>query len=113
MQVIEKIVDSRRLAQDVAIAKYKDAPRVKLAKKEYENTLRSMHLSAKINLSEILLRMHKTNPYQSIDELIGDLQVVLVNSWKEFRTLNFDVEMGSLSIEDLISDLPEKIKQHE
>jgi hypothetical protein len=67
-----------------------------------------MHLSGKINVAEVLLKNHKHNPYVTVEELVGDLQLILIAAWTEFKTFNHSPEMASISIEELVNELPRK-----
>jgi len=108
--ITQKLAISRKLAQELTEAKFKDAPRVKIGRKDYFDVTRSMHLSGKINLAETILKTHASEPYRSIDEVLGDLQIVLSESWNEFRQVNRSELMGELNVTDLIHEMPRSIQ---
>ena len=107
MMIVDSLVPSRKLAVDITSARYKQAPKIKLNRDDYRDLAHSMHLSGKINVTEIILKNHKTNPYRTVEEIVGDLQLVLMTSWNEFRTVNPSTVMGRLELEELVNELPE------
>jgi hypothetical protein len=106
--ITEELSDSCAIAVDLTKARFKDKATVVVARQQYKDVIRSIHLSGKVNVAEIILRYHKTNPYQSVEEVIGDLQLVLASAWNEFKLVNPSTDMGKITIEELIDELPQR-----
>ncbi len=65
---------------------YRQADNVKIGKKAYLWEIELTHNHGKVEIARSLLERHLENPYKSVDELIGDIQLLLVESkndlWK-------------------------------
>ena len=65
---------------------YRHATSAKISKKDYLWEIELSHSHGKVENMRALLERHLENPYQSVDELIGDIQLLLVDSknnmWK-------------------------------
>ena len=97
--ITEMLSDSGRFAREMATAKFKHADRLKVNKKEYSEYTHASHLAGKTAICEAIIKAHSETPYNSIDELIGDLQLMLVQSGNQFRELNFKRGYDKLSLE--------------
>jgi hypothetical protein len=47
--------------------------------------LQAAYISGQRNSLQILLKLHADNPYESENDILGDLHVQLSKSWKAFR----------------------------
>lgn len=65
---------------------YRQATAAKISKKDYLWEIELSHCHGKVENMRVLLERHLENPYGSVDELIGDIQLLLVGSkndmWK-------------------------------
>lgn len=59
------------------------------------------HLVGRAFACQKIMDQHKANPYTSIDELLGDLQLELVNCLNDFKKSSGSI-MKTVKIEDVI-----------
>ena len=64
---------------------YGDSPKVKLSKAKFEDNSKYAHLIGRAFTCEKLLERHKQDPYESIEVLLGDLQIEFVDCMNQFR----------------------------
>lgn len=64
---------------------YGGAPKVKMARSKFEKELRCALAYGTLNVCQTLLDAHQKDPYNSVDELRGDLQLLLVESHKQIK----------------------------
>lgn len=84
------------------------ADRAKFSRKEISSIVTDNILLGRLNLCEAILKNHQNNPYQSIDELIGDIQIMMVDSNDELRSNN-PKHPYRFKVEDLIAPKTEHV----
>ncbi len=98
--------ESEKWAKPLVDCRYpKGADRIKVNKKTLLNDLVSAHSAGAMNVCETLLSSHIHNPYQTVDELIGDLQIKIKENWNTFYKYN-PKNNAPLIIEDVIKMKP-------
>lgn len=85
--------------QIVAGDRFKACDRVKVHKTEFGALAHDNVLLGRIDTTEAILKAHKANPYPNVDELIGDLQIVLTES---YNTLKKAPASKQMKVEDLL-----------
>jgi len=79
------------------------ADKVKVCKKHYKRDMESCVLSGRSEMLESILKRHFENPYGTVDEIIGDLQLELVDSWNDFHKL-WPTVTRSITLEAVLKD---------
>ena len=77
--------DSMSFATMHTDAFFNGAPKKKICIEKFKNNSYYAHLIGRAFICEKILEQHKAQPYESIDILIGDLQIELTNSLNHFR----------------------------
>jgi hypothetical protein len=97
----------------MAALRFGEAPKLKFTRQEYEKFVRSTHLCGKTDVAEKLLQAHQKNPYPDVDTLIGDLQLILTESFNEFRQVNNTRQnLQKISVEELCGVPNEAVTTH-
>lgn len=103
MSILERIEDTGRFGREAVMLTFGPQSDVlKINKKTYQRCVELTHVHSKVSICESILKSHRENPYQTVDELLGDLQIVLAASWNHFRKI--DPTKRLLSVEDLIGE---------
>lgn len=89
--------------ETIMFSKLSQADRAKFTRHEIKNYVQDNLLLGRLNACEAVLKAHKLQPYASVDELIGDLQIVLVHTNEQLRSSNMK-HLQKVSVEDLIGD---------
>jgi hypothetical protein len=101
LDILKHVEDSGHFSRDAVTMMYgHDVPTKKINRKEYGDKIRKAHLHSKVSIAAALLAEHKRNPYASVNDILGDFQVILTDSWAEFRRLEPKHRM--IDIEDLL-----------
>ncbi len=100
MDILKHVEKSDRFGRDAVALMYGQAPLKKLNRKDYQDKIEKTHLHSKVSICAAILAEHKRNPYASVEDILGDLQVVLSDSWNEFRKL--EPNKIKIEIEDLV-----------
>ncbi len=101
VSILERIESTSRFGRDSVRMTYGDKiPAIKINRHNYQRVIELTHTHSKVAICESLLKSHKADPYKSVEELIGDLQIILVDSWSHFKKL--DPNKRTISVEDLI-----------
>jgi hypothetical protein len=104
VDILAKVEDSGRFGRDSVRMTYGDkVESIKINRKNYQKFIELTHTHSKVSICEAILKSHKANPYKNVDELIGDLQLVLVESWSHFKKL--DPNKRAITVEDLIGEV--------
>jgi hypothetical protein len=77
--------ESIKFSKMHSTALYGGSIRVKLSKGKFEDNSKYAHLIGRSFTCEKIIARHASEPYGSIDELLGDLQIELVNCMNTFR----------------------------
>lgn len=81
------MMTNKTMSQTLLDARFLKADRLKVSKYHYAIDMDSCILNGRTEIVEKVLNKHLAEPYGSIEELIGDLQIELVNSWNTFHKL--------------------------
>lgn len=102
MQLDNLILNAQKHSRDMAqIPRLIQADRAKFARREISSIVHDNLLLSRINVCEAILKSHKVNPYNTVDELIGDIQILMVNANDELRAVNGHYKID-FKLEDLI-----------
>ena len=71
--------------RSIVNARFGKAERVKVGKANYAHDMESSIIMGKTETVERILNMHRKEPFGTVDEIIGQLQLDLVDSWNEFH----------------------------
>lgn len=81
----------------------RQADKIKISRKAYSIDLESMSLSGRSEALEEIIKRHKDKPYGTIEEVIGDVQLLLLSNWNEFHRL-WPTSTRSLTLEEVLKD---------
>lgn len=81
------MLNYNNLSKSVIEARFGQADRIKISRKHFAHDIDSCVLSGRSEAIEKILNRHMANPYQSVDEIIGDLQLDLLANWNSFHKL--------------------------
>jgi len=79
----------------------KQADRIKISRKHYAHDINSCVLKGRSEAVETILNRHKSNPYLTVSELLGDIQLDLVKYWGDFHKL-FPTMTRPISIDHIL-----------
>ncbi len=82
---MKKDQDSMNFATMHTKALYNGSPKLKIGNDKFKDNSYYAHLIGRAFCCEKILEQHKAEPYDSIDLLIGDLQIELTNALNNFR----------------------------
>lgn len=103
MSILDKIESTSRFGRDSVRMTYGDkVPAIKINRHSYQRVIELTHTHSKVAICESLLKAHQADPYKTVEELIGDLQIILVDSWSHFKKL--DPNKRSITIDDLVRE---------
>lgn len=91
-------------ARTMARAKFNQSDRLKIAKPTWIKDMTAAHLIGKIEALETVLKSHAKRPYSDMDEMIGDIQILLADSWGHMHRIN-PTYTRPVSVERILSDL--------
>lgn len=91
-------------ARTMARAKFQQADRLKVAKPVWIKDMTAAHLVGKIEALEVVMKSHAMNPYLTVDDLIGDIQIVLADTWQKMHRIN-PAYTRPMSLEQIINDM--------
>lgn len=89
--------------KDLIRAKFGTSDKAKFNPKSYSCDLASLFFSGQTSIIEEILSRHNENPYQNQDEIIGDLQILLMEQWNEFRKL-YPLTSKPLTLEQILDN---------
>jgi hypothetical protein len=91
---------------------YRQATAAKISKKDYLWEIELTHNHGKVEIARSLLERHLENPYKSVDELIGDIQILLVESKNNVWRL-MPNHTDPAHLDKLIKDTEAMVNLHE
>lgn len=89
-------------SRDLSLARYGQATKIKLSKNLYFGDVESAHLAGGMCIIETILNVHNKEPYETTDEIIGDLQIALSKHWNYYKRKYDYKNYSKIDIEDLI-----------
>lgn len=112
-QVVNQDVESpRSFANILTNARYLQADRLKVSKKEFHYTVEGSFASGQLSVVEKLLDTHHKNRYLDVDSFIGDLHILYAKFWEDQHKLHPTI-MPKRSLEEVIEFEMELDKQKE
>ena len=75
------IKESREYATEITCGRYPQADKRKFSKKLYCEDIQATHIAGQLAMSRAIMDKHKKDPYKSVDELMGDLQLIAMESF--------------------------------
>ena len=64
---------------------YRAAPKIKMARPKFEKELKCALTYGALNVCQTLLDAHEKDPYNSVDEIRGDLMLLLADTHKQIK----------------------------
>jgi len=95
---------SRKLAKTFKNKRFGKAERIKINNKLYEGDLVTNYLAGAGSICSDLLLEHRENPFNSVDEIIGELQKFALESLNDFYS-NYSLpenRFRKITIEDIL-----------
>jgi len=86
-----------------ANAVFGKADRIKFSKKLFTHYLESSFVCGRTEAIEKVLNKHRLEPFGTVDEVIGELQLEIVASWNDFHRL-WPKHTAPLSLEKVLKD---------
>lgn len=99
-KITYEIENSQEFAKYSVSQVYGKADRLKLGSYAFGRAVAIAHVHSKVSIVRAILNNHKVKPYQSVEDVMGDLQIILVDSWSQFRKI--DPTKPPMTVEDLI-----------
>lgn len=93
---------SRQFANMHAKTLYGDAPKLKINKDKFKNNSEYAHLIGRAFACETIMRRHNANPYETVDEILGDLQIEYTECVNQFRKDCAFHALKPLKVEDFV-----------
>lgn len=75
----------------------------KIGRKWYKEEVMTVLATGQAMLIEKLLRNHGENPYNDVDELLGDLQIIGVEVLNQFNLKGGAKQVNRYAVEDMMS----------
>lgn len=108
--IFSRLEPAGRFAHSMLVARYNIATSVKINAKEFKDTVNSSYLAGMIAVAEVIAMTHKENPYKNIDEIIGDLQLIIHDShgklnklhWRHMKPTTFDKIVSDTTAQELL-----------
>lgn len=76
--------------------------KLKINKKMFRDNSKYAHLIGRAFTCEMILKRHSSDQYKSVDELLGDLQIEMVDTLNEYRLQTSYETMPKYRVEDFI-----------
>lgn len=102
-EILGRLEPAGKFANSMASARYGIASTAKINVKEFRDTITTSYLAGMIAVSEAVAMMHKEDPYKNIDEMIGDLQLILHNSHTQLSKVHWQ-KIKPVSFSKILSD---------
>lgn len=90
-------------ADAITNARYPQADRIKVGKKEFHNTVEAAYVAGQLSAIEGMLNSHMKNPYSDVDSVMGDIHIALAETWEHLRKLN-PKAIPRMSLEQILKD---------
>jgi hypothetical protein len=109
--ITDTMISSELVAKDMfnnhfaSYAQFSKADSVKMGKKNYIWEITTIHIQGKIDATEALLRAYVENPHQTVEELIGDIQLILRDAKNRLKVMNPKVYSCGISLEQIMRDV--------
>jgi translation elongation factor EF-Ts len=111
--ITDSLVSSDQVAREMfqnhftTYAQFSKAEHVKLGRKNYLWEITTIHLQGKIDVAELLLAAYVDNPHQTVEELLGDIQLILKESKNRLKLMAPRVYSCGTSIEKIMNQVEE------
>lgn len=92
-----------KISKQITDSVYGKADRLKMSKKFFSLYLESCIATGRVEAMENILNKHKAQPFNTVDELVGELQLEVVQSWNTFNKLWPQTTLP-ISIERVLKD---------
>lgn len=92
-----------KYSRDITAKNFKQAERVKLNRKLFDKEIRCSYSYGIFCIASELINQHKDNPYKSVDEVMADIQLVVVDNYKKVKR-EFNIKTADYSIEKCIEE---------
>ena len=90
-------------SRDIVQARFGQADRIKVSRKFYQHDIESCILNGKSEAIEEVLNKHNLEPFGSVSELIGELQVMLVTNWNDFHKM-YPLQTRPITVERILKE---------
>lgn len=95
---------SKEYATELVNYRFFKCERKKVGKKFYYEDLEASHLAGTLSALEELYNEHKKSPYKDVDEVVGQMQMLMTKYWNYYR-LRYDFKKKPVQLEDFLSEL--------
>lgn len=100
----------------IAEGRYGQAPKLKLTKVKYRQDLETAYRKGMIEAVSRVLSAHSSEPYETVDLMVGDLQILLHEQLNAINDFFGYKPIDRISLENVIEDeipkVPRWIKKH-
>lgn len=79
------------------------APKLKMNRDKFRENSQYAHLIGRAFACELIMKKHNAQPYENVDELLGDLQIEYTECVNKFRSKCAFHSMPVLRVEDFLS----------
>lgn len=90
-------------SKSIVDARFGQADRIKISRKFYAHDIEACILNGRSEAIEEILNKNVREPYGTIEELIGDLQLALVKNWNDFHKL-YPLSTRPITIERILKE---------
>ena len=74
-------------SKSIVDARFGQADRIKISRKFYQHDIESCILNGRSEAFEEILNKHVSEPFGTVEEIIGEIQIAIVDNWNQFHKL--------------------------
>lgn len=90
-------------SKSIVDARFGQADRIKISRKFYAHDIEACILNGKSEAMEEVLNKHIREPFGSVEEIIGELQLALVTNWNSFHKL-YPLSTRPITVERILKE---------
>jgi len=103
MNFVPQSLGKAKISVSLTNSLYGKADRIKLSKKFFQHYLESCIITGRTEALEKVLNKHQMEPFGTVAELIGELQIEIVQQWNDFHKL-WPQNTRPLTLEKVLKD---------
>src|SRR5574343_394812 len=96
-------MSSEQWVKPVVKVRFGQADRLKMNRIVYTNDMLSAHTSGRLESIQKLVDSHRNEPFKNVDEVMGDVQIIIKDAWNEFQKYNKQ-QCLPLSLEQIMNN---------
>lgn len=93
----------------IADGRYGQAPKLKLTKVKYRKDMETCYRKGMIEAASRILEAHNKGEYESMDVMVGDLQVIIHDNLNAINDFFGFKPVDTISLENIIDDVLPKV----